>query len=141
MQRWIIAAGVFLALVLAGGAFGYRAYRLNQAVHPVLLQFPIPAEASAAERSTKAELLQHMLKDPALLTRVSKDAGLAKKLRVDSDEAAANELGKRLFVEIGTADTPQGRQAGINIGLNCKRGEYGLMVDVSNHLNKALKHP
>ena len=141
MQRWTIAVGILLVLLLGGGAFGYRTYRLNQSVHPVLLQFSIPAEATPKERDTKLELLKRTLRDPALLTRVSKEAGLAKKLQMDSDEAAANDLGKRLFVELGETHSSQGRLAIIKIGLNCKVKEYNTMVEVSNYLNKALKHP
>lgn len=141
MQRWIIAAGVFLALLLGGGVFGYRAYRLNKPIHPVLLQYTIPAESTPKERADKMELLKRLLREPALLTRVSKEGGLAKKLQMTTDEAAANELGKRLFVELGEADTPQGKLAVIKIGLDCKVKEFDTMVGASKLLNKAIKHP
>ena len=130
-----------MVLVAGGGAFAYRTYRLSRPIHAVLLQFPIPTETSPDERKSAAKAVRQKLRDPALLIRVSKDAGLKKKLRFATDEAAANDLDKRLFVELGEADTAQGRMYAINIGLNCTVGEYNTMVDVSQHLNQDLKLP
>lgn len=141
MQRWIIAAGVFLVLLAGGSAFGYRAYRLNRAIHPVLLQFPVPGETTQDERNAAAKLLRHKLSEAALLAQVSRQAGLARKLNLASDESAASDLGKRLFVEVGEADLPQGRLAVIKIGANCTVGEYNAMVCVSEQLRKALEKP
>lgn len=130
-----------MVLLVGGGAFAYRTYRLSRPIHPVLLQFPVPAETSLDERDATAKAVGQKLRDPALLVRVSKDVGLKKKLRYATDEAAASDLGKRLFVEAGEVDTAQGRKFAINIGLNCTVGEYNTMVEVSQHLNQVFKIP
>ncbi len=139
MQRWIIAAGVLLVILLGAGAFAYHTYKVNQPVHPVLLQFPIPVQSTSKERNDRLEWLKRILLEPALLTKVSKNAGLAQKLQLATDDAAANDLGKRLFVEIGEADTPQGRVPVMKIGLHCKVKEYNTMINVSSPLSQALE--
>lgn len=141
MQRWIIAAGVLFVLLVLGGGIGYHTHQMNRQIHPVLLQFPLPAEVSPATRDATVQTLREKLGETALLTQVSKDVGLAKKLRLATNEAAVSDLAKRLFVEPGVADLPQGRVPVISIGLNCKVKEYNLMVEVGNHLNKAIKAP
>lgn len=128
-------------LLVAGAAIGYRTYRLNQPIHPVLLQYPLPVDMSLEKRSATAQVLKQKLCDAALLIQVSKEVGLAKKLDFATDEGAAIELAKRVFVEVGEADLPQGRVPAIGIGLNCKVKEYNTMVEVSNRLNRAAKTP
>ena len=128
-----------MVILLGGGAFSYHTYKINLPVHPVLLQFPVPVESTSKERSDKIDWLKRVLLEPSLLTKVSKNAGLAKKLQLATDDAAANDLGKRLFVEIGEADTPQGRVPVMKIGLHCKVKEYNTMINVSSPLSQALE--
>jgi len=124
---------------MGGGAFAYRTHQQNRPIHPVLLELPIATSASPEERAAAAKALTQKLREPALLTRVSKASGLTIKLKFATDEAAANDLGKRLFVELGESDTAQGRMPVIKIGLNCTVREYNTMVEVSKHLNQALR--
>ena len=128
-------------LVVGGGAFAYRTYRQNRPIHAVLLQLQISPDAAPSEQATTLKAVMQKLREPALLTRASKEAGLTKKLQFATDEAAANDLGKRLFAELGEADTPKGRMPVINIGFNCKVKEFNTMTEVSQHLNQTLKKP
>jgi len=82
------------------------------------------------------KLLKQKLGEHALLVQVSKDVGLAKKMKLASDEEAANALGKRLFVELGKADSPVGKVPSLNVGLNCKVKEFKTMGEVVNRLRK-----
>lgn len=143
MQRWIIAAGVLLVLVVGSSAFGYRAYRQNRAIHPILLQLSLKPDASVENRAAMVKWVKQKLGEHELLVRVSKDVGLTRKLKFASDDAAASDLRKRLFVEPGETVTPSGRVPTIDIGLDCKVKEYGVMVDVSKRISKdkALSAP
>ena len=137
MQRWIIAAGVFLVLLVGGGAFGYRTYKQNRPTR-VWLQVQINPEASAESRSATVKMLTQRLGEHARLARVSKDVGLTRKMKVATDDAAANDLEKRLFVELGEFDTPKGKVPSINIGLNCKVKESATMGAVITRMGKDL---
>ena len=78
------------------------------------------------------------LGEHARLARVSKDVGLTRKMKVATDDAAANDLEKRLFVELGEFDTPKGKVPSINIGLNCKVKESATMGAVITRMGKDL---
>ncbi len=129
-----------MLLLVGGGAFGYRSHRLNQPIQPVFLQFPLLPEASPEDRAAAVKSLTQKLREPALLARVTKDAGLTKKMQQATDELAASDLGKRVFVELGEADTPLGRVPVIKVGLRCKVKEYNTMLETSSHLSKALQN-
>jgi len=125
-----------MVLVVVGGAVGYRSYRRNRPIHPVLLQLSLNPEAPAEARAAVMKLVKQKLSEHELLVRVSKDVELTRKMKFASDEAAAADLGKRLFVEQGENDTPNGRMPTLNIGWNCKVKEYGAMLEVSKRISK-----
>ncbi|MEI6675330.1 MAG: hypothetical protein WCO57_09150 [Verrucomicrobiota bacterium] len=135
MQRWIVAAGFLLGLMVVGGAFAHRAYQQNRSTQ-VWLPMPINPDQSAERLDMTVKLLKQKLSEHALLVRVSKDVSLAKKMKLASDEEAANALEKRLFVELGKADSPVGKIPSLNIGLNCKVKELTTMGEVVNRLRK-----
>jgi hypothetical protein len=103
---------------------------------PTRIWLPIPTkpELELEKRQEVATLLKDKLSDLALLGRVSKDAGYAKEMGFPTDEEAAKDLQKRLFSEVGTADTPSGKVASINVGFDCKVKEFGKMRKVTNRL-------
>ena len=129
-----------MLLLVGGGAFGYRSYRLNQPIQPVFLQFPLAPVTSPEDRAAAVKSLTLKLREAALLARVTKDAGLTKKMKHATDESAASDLGKRVFVELGEADTPHGRVPVVKIGLQCKVKEYNTMLEASTHFSKALQN-
>jgi hypothetical protein len=137
MQRLIIAAGVLLVLMLGAGAFALRVHRQNQSTQ-VWLPMPINPALTSERRDATVILLKQRLGEHALLARVSKDVGLTKKLRYATDDEAATDLGKRLFVELGQADTSKGKVPSINIGMKCKVKEFKTMGEVTNRLGKDI---
>ncbi|MCX6874707.1 MAG: hypothetical protein NTW21_13005 [Verrucomicrobia bacterium] len=137
MQRLIVAAGILLVLMLmAGGSwFAYRTYQQNRSTR-IWLPLPINLDLSAERRQEMVKMLKTKLSEPALLVQVSKDVGLAKRLKLATDEAAGNDLGKRLFVELGEAETPKGKLPSINVGMTCKVKEYKTMDEVMSRLRQ-----
>lgn len=122
---------------MGGGALGYRTYKQNRPTR-VWLQLQVNAETSTDYRQATVKMLSGRLGEPALLARVSKDVELTQKMKYASDEAAAADLGKRLFVELGEVDTPKGKVPSINVGMNCKAKECAVMGQVINRLGKDL---
>ncbi len=126
-----------MVIALGGGAFAYRNYKQNLDTQ-IWLPMPINQERPVELREKTVKVLKQKLSDPVLLAQVSQDVGLVKKMRLVSDEEVAKDLAKRLFVEIGTADTARGKVPSINIGFNCKVKEFGMMSDVVNRLRKDI---
>jgi hypothetical protein len=125
MQRWI-AVGLLAALLICGmgvgGFFAYRSYKQNLPA-PVWVPMPINPEVPDEKRDEIIKQLKTELGKPERLLKVSMDVGLVEKWALPTDEACAAELGKRLFVKAGDANTPLGKAPAIHIGLSGKRKE------------------
>ena len=116
MQRWI-AIGLVVVLLAAGGAgYGLHLYKQSRP-HPVWVPMPINRELTEEKGKEIARELKGKLGDKSLLARVSKDIGLAKVWEMPSDEVAAAEISKRLFVDLGEMDTPTGKVPSLNVGV------------------------
>jgi len=122
MQRWIAAVVVAMMLLGGGGLYAYYVYKQNRP-SPVWVPLPIKPEFSNEKRDALVNELRMKLSKPEVLEQVSKDVGLTKKWRLPSDAEGAREIGKRLFVQVGEADTPRGKVPSINIGVTGKRKE------------------
>jgi hypothetical protein len=121
MQRWIVFGVVAMLLVLGGGGFAYRTYKQNRP-QPIWVPLPINPELPAEKRKEVAAELKKNLMKPEVLLQVSKDLGLPKILGLPTDEAAANEVAQRMFVDVGEAAAPTGGMVpSINIGIKGKR--------------------
>jgi len=138
MQRWIaLATVVMLLLGIGGGALLWN-HRRNR---PDKVWVPLPLNPEAQEDSRKAvaKQLDTELRKPSVLLAVAEDTQLAAKLALPTTEAAAEELGKRLFVEIGTVDTAMGKTASLNIGVNGKSKEHAMLGQIAERLMKDVK--
>ena len=133
MQRWIVLGVVAMVLVLGGGAFGYRALKQNRPA-PIWVPLTMKAEVPYERRREIAKELKTKLENKEILIRVSKDLGLATQWKLSSAEAAADELGKRLFVELGDTDSPEGRVPSMNVGVRGKLKEKDLSGKIAVRL-------
>lgn len=118
-------------LLMGAGAFGYRFYQQNRNTR-IWLPLPIPA-ATSEQRQEMAATLRKKLSDPALMGAVCRDSGYAGTKGLSADEATKDLLG-RLFVETGTADTPNGKVPSVNVGFNCKVKDFEKMKKPTNRL-------
>lgn len=102
---------------------------------------PLPLSLGASEdaRKTFAKQLDAELRKPSVLLGVATDVQLAEKFGVPTTEAAAEELGKRLFVELGQVDTPMGKAPSLNIGVNGKSREHALLGKIAERLLQDVK--
>ena len=133
MQRWIAAGIVAMMLFLGGSYFAYRAYKQNRP-HPVWVPLQINPALPLKERDEVIKQLFAKLSEQELLVRVSKDVALKDKWNLGSDEAGAEEIGRRLFVRVGEADTPMGKVPAIHIGVNGKVKEQVVSGEIAMRL-------
>lgn len=129
MQRWILWT-VLGAVGLVVMFLGAREYRLRQ---PDKIWVPIAlrADISMEEQNKIAEEIDKKLRTDEILRSVVADVGLQKKFNQPSEDAAVKELDRRLFCEVGTADTPNGSLPSINVGVSGIRHEKKLLGDTS----------
>ncbi len=133
MQRWIVTGVVAMFLLIGGGGVAYWNYKQGRP-HPVWVALPLNPELSDEKRDEFAKELKAKLGTAETLTRISKELKLAKKWEMASDDEAAGELGRRLFVNIGEADSPLGKVPSLNIGVHGPRKDKGVSEEIANRL-------
>ncbi len=125
MQRWMlwaVLAVVGLGLLIGGGLYGYREY-LRGKPAPIWVPLALRADLSMEDQKKLAEQIDAKLRTDEILRQIVIDADLQRGFNQPTQDAAVKELGKRMFVKVGTADTPNGTVPSINIGLNGKGRE------------------
>jgi hypothetical protein len=123
-----------MMLMLGGGVFAYSTYKQNRP-HPMWVPLPLNPALPGEKRQEILKQLTSKLKDEALLIRVSKDLELPRKLNLRSDEEAAREISKRLFVKLGDITTPMGGTApSLNVGITGKNKDSGISGEIAMRL-------
>ncbi len=123
-----------MMLMLGGGVFAYSTYKQNRP-HPMWVPLPINPALPGEKRQEILKQLTSKLKDEALLIQVSKDLELPRKLNLRSDEEAAREVSKRLFVKLGEVVTPMGGTApSLNVGISGKSKDAGISGEIAVRL-------
>ena len=135
MQRWIALGVLSVILMVGGGGFAYWTYKQNRP-NPVWVPLLINRELTDDKRQEIAIDLKEKLSKSEILNKVSSDLGLARKWNLPSDESAAQEIKKRLFVKIGEADSPEGKLPSINIGVEGSRREAAISGEIALRLMK-----
>jgi hypothetical protein len=133
MQRWILAVGGVLILMMGGLLFAYQQYKLNKPA-PMWVPLPVRQDLPLAEQDKAAMDLKQKLCVEAVFLKVSKDLGLPAKWELASENEAAAELERRVFVRAGQADTPMGKVPAIHIGVNGKVREQELSGQIAMRL-------
>ncbi len=128
-----------MLLALGGGGFAFRTYKQNRP-QPLWVPLPLNPELPVEKRKEVAAELKKSLMKPEVLLQVSKDLGLPKVFGLPTDEAAANEIAQRMFVEVGEADSPSGGKVpSINIGINGKRKESEVSGKIAMRLMQEVR--
>jgi hypothetical protein len=138
MQRWMSLAGlgiVGLVLMFFGAKFAWREYQLGKP-DKIWVPLVLPADISMAEQEKLAGQINEGLRTDAILRKVVTEAGLQEKFGQPDEDAAVKELDRRLFVEIGTAETPNGSLPSINVGLSGTGHEKAVLEDASIRIIK-----
>jgi hypothetical protein len=133
MQRWMLwtVMGVIgLTAMFFGARYAKREYHLRQ---PSRIWVPVAlrADISMEDQKNLAMQIEEKLRTEKILRAVVMDLGLPEKFKQPSEDAAVKELNRRLFVEVGSADTPNGSLPSINIGVAGIGHEGELLGEVS----------
>lgn len=138
MQRWMSwsALGVVgLVLMFFGARFAWREYHLGKPDR-VWIPVALRADLSMEDQRKLADAINEKLRKDVVLRRVVADIGLQGKFGKPSEDAAVEELGRRLFVEVGSANTPTGLAPSINIGVNGIGREHDLLAEAATRIIK-----
>lgn len=113
---WAVLGAVGLVVMFFGARYAKREYHLRQ---PSKIWVPVALrpDLSMADQKKLAEQIEAKLRTDEILRSVVVDVGLQAKFKQPSEDAAVKELDRRLFVEVGSADTPNGSVPSINIGV------------------------
>jgi len=113
---WALLGVVGLVVMFFGARYAKREYHLRQ---PSKIWVPIALrpDLSMADQKKLAEHIDGKIRTDEILRGVVVDVGLKEKFRQPSEDAAVKELNRRLFVDVGSADTPNGSVPSINIGV------------------------
>lgn len=133
MQRWIGLGVVAMVLILGGGAFGYWTIKQNRPA-PMWIPMTMKEDLPYEQRKEIAKDLKEKLGRKEILIKVSKDLSLAKEWGLASDDAAADELGRRMFVQVGQTAAAGGSVPSMNVGVNGKLKEIALSGKIATRL-------
>lgn len=133
MQRWMLWAvlGVVgLVVMFFGARYAKREYHLRQPSR-IWVPLALRADFSMEDQKKLAEEINTSLRTDEILRAVVMDLNLRQKFKKPSEDAAVKELDRRLFVEVGSADTPNGSVPSINIGVSGIGHEADLLGEAS----------
>lgn len=126
-----------MMLMVGGGGFAYWTYKQNRP-NPVWVPLVINRELPEDKREEIAKELKAKLSKSEILRQISSDLHLAQKWHLPTDEVAAQEIAKRLFVRVGEADSPEGRVPSINVGVEGSRRDAAISGEIALRLMKEV---
>lgn len=137
MQRWIVAVTALMVLMGGGLIAGYKfVYKPNRP-NPIWVPLAIREDVGMSERQTIVKELTRKLSERQVLEGVSKDLGLAAKWQMATNEEAAKEVGRRLFVRTGETLNAEGAPVpAILVGVNGKLKQAAESKDIAMRLMK-----
>lgn len=133
MQKWIVAGVVAIVIFCFGGWFAIKAYKQNRPF-PVWVELAINPQLPTKQRDETIKMLMNKLRNPAILEQVSRDVGVKRKWQLATEDAAVDEIAKRLFVRAGETKGKIGKVPALHIGLKGKRKESKVTGEVAVRL-------
>ncbi len=132
---YAVLAVVGLVLLTGGGLYGYREY-LRSKPAPIWVPLALRADISMEDQEKLAKEIEERLRTDEILRQIAIDVHLQEKFNQPDLDAAVKELENRLFVKVGTADTPNGSVPSINIGVKGTGGEKEVLGEAAGRLIK-----
>lgn len=138
MQRWIVLGVVAMMLALGGAYAGYKTYQSNRP-GPIWVPLTIRPDLEKEKRDQTCESLKAYVMDDARVLAVVRDLELARIWSLDSEEDAAAELKRRIFVRQGRAGGPFGDAPAINVGVQGKQKEKPMTKRIVERIMKDVQ--
>lgn len=138
MQRWIVIGVVLVAVLLGGGIYGYKTYQANLP-GGIWVPIPIPVDMTREVRESERERFYRLATDDELVLTVATELKLAREWSLATDEQAAAELKRRVFVRPGNTGPKLGNQPSLNIGVHGKRKEVAVTTRIVKRMMEGLK--
>lgn len=134
MQRWIVAGVFVLCLLLGGGAFAY--WKIKKQNTPDFSYVPLPfnPESTEEQRQKTVAQMKEKLLTPEILTQVARDCNITSKWELPSEEAAVEELKRRMIFEAGETKIKGIPTATLNIGFKGKVSEHDDLQALSQRM-------
>lgn len=133
MQRWIVAFVVVLCLLLGGGAFAYWKMKQNG---PDFSYVPLPfnPESSEEQRQQTVAAMKEKLLTQEILTQIVRDCNITTKWKLASEQAAVEEIKRRMIFEAGETKLNGIPTATLNIGFRGKVSEHNDLAALSKRM-------
>jgi len=137
MKRWLIVGAMAMVVMMVGAWFAYGIYK-DTRPSPIWVPLQVNQDMTTEKQDEIAKELRGKLLERDYLVGVSKELNLKNVWKMESHEKSADELAKRIFVRVGTYDTPMGRVPSINIGVNGIKKETENSTKIAMHLAKRV---
>lgn len=115
MQRWIVLGALVLTLLGGGTVFGIWKYKRAQPDRQ-FVPLAFNPESTEEQRQQSVDQLRQALLTDAVLTGIARDCGIEAKWKLGSEQAAVEELKKRVIIEAGETRMQGIPTATLNIG-------------------------
>lgn len=124
-----------LILLAGGGLYALNEYRMSRP-GPIWVPLALKADIAQEEQEKIAEQITKSLNEEETLRKIVIDADLQTGFGSATEDAAVEELRKRMFVSTGTADTPMGKVPAINVGVDGTKGESEVLERAATRMIK-----
>ena len=133
MQRWIVLGALVLSLLGGGLMFGYWKHHQSR---PDRQWVPIPfnPESTQAQRDKSVEELRKALLTESVLTGIVRDCGIESKWKLESEQAAVEEIKRRVIIEEGETVIRGIPTATLNVGFKGTVGEQPELRSLAERL-------
>jgi hypothetical protein len=148
MQRWIVLGALVLSLIGGGLMFLYWKHHQSR---PDRQWVPLAfnPESTQQQREQSMEELRKALFNDTVLTGIVRDCGIESAWKFESEQAAVEEIKRRVFIETGETVIKGIPTATLNIGFKGTVGEQPelkllagrLIKDVDRLINPTAPPP
>lgn len=138
MQRWIALAALVLCLLAGGAVFGVWKYKQGL---PDKRYVPLAfnPESTEEQRQKSVEEMREKLLTDEILTGVVRDCDIEGKWKLPSEQAAIEELRKRVVLESGETRIKGIPVATLNIGFKGIAAEHDDLNALAERLMKDVQ--
>ncbi|MCW1887363.1 hypothetical protein OKA04_21680 [Luteolibacter flavescens] len=138
MQRWIVLGALVLTLLGSGSVFGYWKHRQNTPDRQ-WVELPFNPESTQAQRDKSVEELRKALLTETVLTGIARDCGIEAIWELGSEQAAVEELRRRVVIEEGETTYKGIPTSTLNVGFRGIVAERPELIELAERMSKDVQ--